>query len=205
MIFDNAMFSNADKLNAGWTEIMGWNEPDLHSSTGVSVPVDPIVAAGQWKTMYDSLKHANPSAKLWSPAVAGDKDWLHRFFGAICPNGLDGCRYAPDYLAIHVYGLTLKSFQDQVNAYHVEFGLPIAVTEYACFSWETKTTPPDNQVSAFMTQTRQWMDSTDWIVKYAWFGAARNPDWLYDVAITNKLMDAGGQLTTLGKQWRSGQ
>ena len=74
---------------------MGWNEPDLHSSTGVIVAVDAATAAGQWvhprtfpylewiwidptrwQVMYDILKTQNPGAKVWSPAVAGDKGWL---------------------------------------------------------------------------------------------------------------------------------
>ena len=58
---------------------------------------------------------------------------MQTFFGHICPNGLQGCHYAPDVLSIHVYALDIGSFQAQVRAYHAEFGLPIAVSEYACY------------------------------------------------------------------------
>lgn len=39
------MLFNQDPLQDGWTEIMGYNEPDLFTSTGVSVPLDVNVAA----------------------------------------------------------------------------------------------------------------------------------------------------------------
>jgi hypothetical protein len=43
--YDTAMLFNQDPLQEGWTEIMGYNEPDLFTSTGVSVPLDVKVAA----------------------------------------------------------------------------------------------------------------------------------------------------------------
>lgn len=43
--YDTAMLLNSDPLQEGWTEIMGYNEPDLFTSTGVSVPLDVNVAA----------------------------------------------------------------------------------------------------------------------------------------------------------------
>lgn len=50
-----------------------------------------------------------------------------------------------------MYATSLKSFQDQVNAYHNQFGLDIIVSEFACYSWDgsnPQTTP--QQASAFM-------------------------------------------------------
>ena len=39
------MLFNQDPLESGWTEIMGYNEPDLYTTTGVSVPL-PVNVAG---------------------------------------------------------------------------------------------------------------------------------------------------------------
>lgn len=38
------MLMNQDPLQAGWTEMMGYNEPDLFTQTGVSVPLAVNVA-----------------------------------------------------------------------------------------------------------------------------------------------------------------
>jgi hypothetical protein len=55
------------------------------------------------------------------------------FFDNICPGGLAGCEWAPQYLVIHVYALDIDNFTRQVNAYHDRFGLDIVVSEYACY------------------------------------------------------------------------
>ena len=43
--YDTAMLYNADPLQDGWREMMGYNEPDLYTKTGVSVPL-PVAIAG---------------------------------------------------------------------------------------------------------------------------------------------------------------
>ena len=112
--------------------------------------------------MVSLLRQQNPKAVFWSPGVAWNQDWLavsglpsaapfgadklegvwgsfprwadHQgFFGKICPGGLSGCDYAPQYLVVHVYALDIDNFKNQINAYHDRFGLDIVVSEYACY------------------------------------------------------------------------
>jgi len=42
------MLYNQDPLEDGWQEIMGYNEPDLYTKTGVSVPLPVNVAGDKW-------------------------------------------------------------------------------------------------------------------------------------------------------------
>lgn len=74
------------------------------------------------------------------------------FFGAICPGGLSGCDVAPDYLAVHVYATSLDSFKTQVESYHNDFGLDIAITEFACHAFDGSPAASTDQVSQFMSQ-----------------------------------------------------
>jgi hypothetical protein len=56
------------------------------------------------------------------------------FFQAICPGGLSGCQWAPDYLAIHVFVTSGQGFIDAVQGYRSAFpGLDIVVSEFACY------------------------------------------------------------------------
>lgn len=46
--YDTAMLLNQDPLQEGWTEMMGYNEPDLFTKTGVSVPLAVNVAGDKY-------------------------------------------------------------------------------------------------------------------------------------------------------------
>ncbi|KAK6905372.1 hypothetical protein I203_106199 [Kwoniella mangroviensis CBS 8507] len=50
MIFGPTYLDNEDTFQEGFTELMGYNEPDLKSTTGVSVYLEPAQAAETWKT-----------------------------------------------------------------------------------------------------------------------------------------------------------
>ncbi|WVN90941.1 uncharacterized protein L203_106186 [Cryptococcus depauperatus CBS 7841] len=65
-------------------------------------------------------------------------------------------------------------------------------------------TPSASDISQFMAETTKWLNEQSWVVKYAWFGAARNEKNLGGVPEGNRLMDASGQLTALGKQYMNG-
>ena len=158
MQYDTAMLFNNDPLQKGWSEVMGYNEPGQFEIGRAQNSTDPqtcsrplvyqclflstspvtsecltLLAHISWKTLVTTLKGQKSDVKLWSPGVAWDKNWLHGFFDYICPGGLDGCAYAPDYLVIHVYALDMESFKNQVEAYHNEFNMDIVVAEYACY------------------------------------------------------------------------
>lgn len=48
-----------------------------------------------------------------------------------------------------------------------------------------------------MATTQGFMDKTDWVERYSWFGAMPQPV----VSPVNALLDKGGNITALGKQY----
>jgi hypothetical protein len=59
---------------------------------------------------------------------------------------------------------------------HDTFQKPIWVTEWAChdFSTEFVRTCSAEDVKIYLNTTQSWMDSLDWIERYAWFGAMKD-------------------------------
>ncbi|WVQ80321.1 hypothetical protein IAT38_002426 [Cryptococcus sp. DSM 104549] len=210
MLFNTEFMDNSDTFQDGFTTIMGYNEPDLQTDTGVSAYTAPAEAAAAWKTQIVSLRSTYPSVKVISPAMASNQDWLAQFFTAICPdgtaaNGYGDCQYKPDYVAMHVYTTNADGFKESVQAFHDKFGLPVVVNEYACYNFGGDNADKSvAEVSDFMAATTSWMDQQDWIIQYAWFGTARDSAYLYGVAESNRLMDTSGKLTALGKQYMNG-
>ncbi|OWZ62033.1 hypothetical protein AYX15_05792 [Cryptococcus neoformans] len=210
MLFDKNFLDNSDTLQKGFTEIMGYNEPDLQTDNGVSSHIDPVTAAGIWKTQITTLRSTYPSIKVQSPVMAFDQTWLSTFFTTICPppysakDGWGDCPYKPDYVAMHLYTTDPDDFMSTVSAFQKTFGLPLVLSEFACHSFGTNSNPSAADVSTFMQKTTSWMEKQSWIVRYAWFGTVRDSTYLYGVAETNRLMDATGQLTDLGKQYMNG-
>lgn len=60
-----------------------------------------------------------------------------------------------------------------------------------------KTPPTEQHVYDFMGITTEWLDSQDWVIKYAWFGAMRDAKYLYAVSEVNRLLDVNGNVTPL--------
>jgi hypothetical protein len=57
---------------------------------------------------------------------------------------------------------------------HSTFNLPIWVTEWACQNYNNGPQCSSDSVAAFMNQTQSFMDQTDWVERYSWFGAMEN-------------------------------
>ncbi|WWC99355.1 hypothetical protein V866_006256 [Kwoniella sp. B9012] len=171
MIFGPTYLDNDDTFQQGFTELMGYNEPDLKSTTGVSVYFEPTVLR----------------------LMASNKTWLLEFFKSICPDdsasdGWGDCLYKPNYVSAHL----------RISDYL------LVLSEFACYKFGEDPHPSLEEVSTFMQDTMEWLDQQDWVVKYAWFGNARNSEYLFGVYETNRLMDNSGALTELGKQYVNG-
>ncbi|WVQ76312.1 hypothetical protein IAR50_005977 [Cryptococcus sp. DSM 104548] len=208
MLFDTTFFDSSATLQDGFTELMGYNEPDLESDTGVSNYIDAAVAAGL-KTQVASLRATYPDIKIHSPVMASSEDWLSTFFSTICPSGSasnawEGCDAAPDYVSMHLYTTDADDFKTQVKDFHDNYGLPLVLSEFACYSFGSETGCSASEASSFMAETTEWLDQQDWVIKYAWFGAVRSSEYLYGVSEGNRLMDTSGALTDLGKQYING-
>nr|XP_018266844.1 uncharacterized protein I303_00822 [Kwoniella dejecticola CBS 10117]OBR89002.1 hypothetical protein I303_00822 [Kwoniella dejecticola CBS 10117] len=202
MLFGADYLDNPDTFQEGMTELMGYNEPDLKTNTGVSVYLEPAQAAEKWKPQIVQIRQQYPDIKVHSPVVASNKTWLMEFFKAICPDNSASdawgdCQYKPDYVSAHLYTTDVEFFKGTLTGFQQEFGLPLVLSEFACYKFGDDPHPTIEEVSAFMQQTMTWLDEQDWVVKYAWFGAARNSLWLFGVYETNRLMDEAGELTNL--------
>jgi len=179
----------------GWQAILGMNEPEQTSESNV----DAQDAASQWMQYIEPLKTSNPSVRLGSPActnaVAGTQ-WMYDFFGNCA---LLNCTV--DFVALHWYGLAnATDFIAHVTQYYNAFQKPIWVTEWACQNYGDPSLGQctQDQVDDFLETTQSWLDSTDFVERYAWFGAMEN---MQGVNQDNALMDPQGDITALGEQY----
>ncbi|ORY23620.1 hypothetical protein BCR39DRAFT_346299 [Naematelia encephala] len=196
MIFAPEYLNNEYKLQNGYRMILGYNEPDYDAPT--SVRRTPQEAAKAWVEL--AKLRTSIEIKLVSPGVAASLDWLKDFM-AFLPD-----HSKPDYIAVHVYTTTFDSFKETVERYWRTFQLPIVVTEFAMTSFDPNVPPPQSQqqVHDFMGQTTKWLDETEYIIRYAWFGAVRDLSHLHGVHPYNRLMDQHGEITPLGWQYIQG-
>ncbi|WVF66164.1 hypothetical protein IAT40_000904 [Kwoniella sp. CBS 6097] len=209
MLFDSVSIDNGIPLQDGFTELMGYNEPDLKDKD-VAVYLEPKAAAELWKPQITQIRENFPSVKIHSPVVASNTSWLKAFFDEICPNNTaedawGNCAYRPDYVSQHVYSTNVGHFRGAVQQYYKTFGLPIVLSEWACHDWSKDGhRAPVEEVSEFMEETMGWLDQQDYVVKYAWFGTARSAEHLHGVYENNRLMDEAGNITPLGRQYMNG-
>ncbi|KAG5643544.1 hypothetical protein DXG03_000685 [Asterophora parasitica] len=187
----------ADAVAAqGAKTILAFNEPDFDKESNM-LATD---AAKLWKQYLEPLKAKG--IRLGGPAVTGSptgRPWLAEFFEACT-------KCSVDFLPIHWYGEGTEGFYNYLWEVHNQFPkLPIWVTEYASTSKnETgRTAPPLRmfrrsrntlEVAEFLNATITYMDTLDWIERYAWFGFFRPRE----DAIYNLLGDDGG-LNKLGQ------
>ncbi|KAI0824605.1 glycosyl hydrolase catalytic core-domain-containing protein [Trametes gibbosa] len=172
------------------THLLGFNEPEIVGQSNIS----PTDAATEWKAHIEPLKGLG--VLLGAPAPSGapqGKQWLVNWMNA-CQGGC-----TVDFMPLHWYDTNSTAFMGYLQDYHDTFQKPLWVTEWACQNFNQ----PDQQCSLqdivnFMNATQKFMDDTDWIERYAWFGAMEN---LQGVNQENALMSSDGHITTLGQQY----
>jgi hypothetical protein len=57
---------------------------------------------------------------------------------------------------------------------HNTFQLPVWVTEFACQSFTNQPQCDYKSTVQFMHDTTSFMDQTEWVERYSWFGAMEN-------------------------------
>ncbi|KAI0637870.1 glycosyl hydrolase catalytic core-domain-containing protein [Trametes polyzona] len=186
--WDNNINRTIEQQHA--THVLGFNEPEIAAQANLS----PADGAALWKAHIEPLKGLG--VRLGAPAPSGapqGKQWLLDWLDA-CQGGC-----TVDFVPLHWYDVNSTAFVQYLQDFHDTFQKPIWVTEWACQNFNHA----DQQCSLqdivnFMNATQAFMDSTDWIERYAWFGAMRN---LQGVNQDNALMSLQGQITTLGQQY----
>jgi hypothetical protein len=78
-------------------------------------------------------------------------------------------------------------------------GKPVWITEYACTNWNEQSPLPQEHVENFARESAKYLDTLDWVERYAWFGPMRNTGTVGKWA---RMLDGEGKLTALGKAYR---
>jgi len=171
------------------SHVLGMNEPELSSQANMT----PSQAADMWKGYVEPLKARG--LRLGSPASTSGpsgKAWLVDFLTACV-----GCSI--DFIALHWYGINATQFISYLADFHQTFSRPIWVTEWACHNFHNLSMQCSQaDIFSFMNETQDFMDKTNWVERYAWFGAMKD---LQGVNQDNALVDGRGRLTELGRQY----
>ncbi|CAA7265847.1 unnamed protein product [Cyclocybe aegerita] len=160
--------------------ILAFNEPDYVNEANM----DPVEAAHLWIQYIEPLKSLG--IRLGGPAVTASptgRPWLISF--------LEACRNCTiDFLPLHWYGTGVEGFYGYIWDVHNTFSrYPIWITEYA------DTSTNDTEVLNFLNQTVTYLDTLDWIERYAWFGYFRpRPDAHYNLLREDGGLNALGEL-----------
>ncbi|KAG8707159.1 hypothetical protein FRC09_001988 [Ceratobasidium sp. 395] len=186
-------YVNPDTIaSQGIKHVLGMNEPEQVGQSNLTA----TEAVQWWQTYLEPLRQYGVS--LGSPAMSAatrSKQWLLDFAAACAPVG--GCNY--DFIALHWYGVNTTKFITYLEDMHATFpDKPIWLTEFACHNFQDggeQCTYPD--AVAFLNTTQAWLDQQDYIHRYAWFGAMKNPV----INPVNALMDQNGVINDLGKQY----
>ncbi|KAK7015637.1 hypothetical protein R3P38DRAFT_2543365 [Favolaschia claudopus] len=189
--FSDTIVSTLQSTNA--TAILGMNEPQ---ETGQS-NLTPEQAVELWKQYLEPLRAAH-NVRLGSPAPSGAPgswQWLTAFLQQC------GEECTVDFLVLHWYGTNATAFKEFLVDYHSRFNMNIWVTEWAC---QNMAGPGDqcsmSDVFRFMQETQAFMDNTDWIERYAWYGS-KTPDAMHGVNLKNAMMNSSGIINGLGTQY----
>jgi hypothetical protein len=122
--------------------------------------------------------------------------WLREFLALIRAGGGD-----IDFYALHWYGETLGQFYDYLWSTHHQLGpdKPVWITEYASTNWNTDNPMSKEHVENFVRESCIYLDSLDWVERYAWFGPMRDTG---TVGRWAAMLDDQGNLTDVGKIYR---
>jgi hypothetical protein len=134
---------------------------------------------------------AEKGLRIGSPAVtnAGDNEpnkginYLKQFMA-----GCDGCQI--DFVVAHYYAWDkVEDFKNYLTKFHDTFKKPVWVTEFGI-------NPGQGDPEKFLQEALPWMDSTEWIERYAYHMAAPDVD-----GKSYLLNTAGNALTAVGNTY----
>jgi hypothetical protein len=183
-----------EKISAsGARTLLGFNEPELDSQSNIPASL----AAKEWIRVIEPLR--KQGIRVGSPGISSAPDgvkWLKEFLTTIRQGGSD-----IDFYAIHWYGEGLGPFYDYIWSTHHYLGpdKPMWITEFACTNWNTTAPLAKDVVEEFCKESCKYLDTLDWVERYAWFGAMKDCG---TVGRWARMIGDDGQLTELGKWYR---
>ena len=174
---------------AGITELLGFNEPDEHRQSNMSVEK----ALNKWPVLMET------GLRIGSPAcVQPDGDWMKEFMPAAKRKGLQ-----IDFVCVHSYGnANSETFLKRMEKIHRMYQKPIWITEFAVGDWSAKS-PQENRhkpgaILKFMEKVFPALEKLDYVERHAWFPALQSNNALG----TSALFTETGELTRLGEFYR---
>ncbi|KAF4632189.1 hypothetical protein G7Y89_g5934 [Cudoniella acicularis] len=148
-----------------WNNVVNSNQPIIHFfNEPERAGISPEQAAEKWNSQMLSLRR-DKGKKLVSPSCSNDSNgqaWLASFMNLVSAN-------PPDYLGLHYYGTNGNDAIAFIQSMHAKYpNHPIIVSEIASISRAYA------DVLEFTAQLANWMDETDFVFEYAFFGCMRN-------------------------------
>lgn len=173
--------------------VLGFNEPELPDQSNMP----PELAANVWMEHIEPLRRSG--VRCGSPGISSAPQgvgWLKRFLELVRSQGGD-----IDFYAFHWYGETLGQFYDYIWSTHHQLGpdKPVWITEFAPTNWNQAAPLPKEHVENFVMESCKYLDTLDWVERYAFFGAMRDPG---NVGKWAAMLDENGHLTNVGKMYR---
>lgn len=172
------------------SKVLAFNEPDKKDQSNMTV--DRVLEL--WPYL-EAL-----GIPIGSPAPAQHpvtSSWFKTFMEKAVNMG-----YRVDFVCVHDYGGgSVQSFKDKMSSIHTKYNRPILVTEFAVADWNASK-PEDNKhslqkVKSFMQGALNWMESTEYILGYAWFSFGVDQA----AGTTSALFDKSNNLTELGEYY----
>ena len=107
-----------------------------------------------------------------------------------------------DFWALHWYGEGLGPFYDFIWSTHHRLGpeKPVWITEFAATNWRKEEPLGKEVVEAFLRESVRYLDTLEWVERYAWFGPMRDTG---TVGRWAALLDESGGISELGKIYRN--
>ena len=173
-------------VNSDQPIIHFFNEPEMN---GISAED----AANAWHGQMVPLRQ-NKGKQLVSPSVTSSPQgqaWLADFMNRVSDA-------PPDYVGLHYYGTDGNACIQYLQSMHSTYSQPIIVSEIA------STARDDASVRGFTAQLANFMDGTDWIFEYGFFGCMRNVADNF-VSPNAQLMNPDGSFTDLMNKLQNDQ
>lgn len=179
---------------AGARTVLGFNEPELPDQSNMSAEL----AAREWLRCVEPLRRGGAGVRCGSPAISSAPHavgWLADFLARVRAGGSD-----VDFYCLHWYGTDLGPFYDHLWSAHHQLGAdkPVWVTEFAATNWSRESPLPREHVEHFARESVKYLDTLDWVERYAWFGPMRDTG---TVGRWAAMLDEEGKITPLGRSY----
>lgn len=102
-------------------------------------------------------------------------------------------------MVLHYYGPNVEDMKHFLQDMHDTYRKPIWLNEFAC-SKLGNGQASEGEVMSFIQEAIPWLESTDWIERYAYFGMGAERSVTSFVGEASNFLSGGGDPNTDGKR-----